>query len=134
MYRLSEVGKDEMFGPVLRQGLRVSNWLVENTVTTDADKVWQNSPALFVQNHYSELSHSLFASFDGSQICMVKLASMHRTTNICLNQKHLLADVQNVLAEMKCLKNLVVAKRASKDRLLKLSHVRQTMSVSFARP
>ena len=35
---------------------------------------------------------------------------------------------------MKCLKNLVVAKRASKDRLLKLTHVRQTMLVSSARP
>ena len=38
------------------------------------------------------------------------------------------------LPNIKCLKNLVVAKRASKDMLSKLSHVRQTMLVSFARP
>ena len=70
----------------------------------------------------------LFASFAGSQICMAKLASKHRTSNICL------PTCKMCLPNMKCLTNLVVAKRASKDRLLKLSHVRQTMLVSFARP
>ena len=60
----------------------------------------------------------LLASFAGSQICMAKLANKHRTSNICL-------------PNMNCLKNLVVAKRASKDGIL--NHVRQTMLVSFAR-
>ena len=50
----------------------------------------------------------LFASFTNNQICMAKLASMHRRTNISLptsknvfdlNQKHLLADMQNLLDE-----------------------------------
>ena len=38
------------------------------------------------------------------------------------------------LPNMKCLRNLVVVKQASKDKLFKLSHVRQTMLVSIARP
>ena len=71
----------------------------------------------------------LFASFASSQIYMAKLASKHRTSNICLptsknvfdlNQKHLcLPTCKMCLRNMKCLKNLVGAKRARKDRLLK---------------
>ena len=51
----------------------------------------------------------LLASFTSNQLCMAKLASKHRTSNICLptsknvfdlNQKlFLLAHVQNVLAK-----------------------------------
>ena len=66
--------------------------------------------------------------FRHSQIYMAKLAGMHRTSNICL------PTCKMCLPNMKCLKNFVVAKRASKDRLLELSHVRQTMLVRFARP
>ena len=86
----------------------------------------------------------MFASFASSQICMAKLASKHRTSNICLptsknvfdlNQKHFcLPSCKMCLPSMKCLKNLVVAKRASKDMLFKLFHVRQALLVSFARP
>ena len=80
----------------------------------------------------------LFAS------CMAKLAIKHKTSNICLptskkvfdlNQKHFcLPTCKMCLPNMKCLKNLVVAKRESNERLLKLSHVRQTMLVSLVRP
>ena len=59
---------------------------------------------------------------------MAKLASKHRTSNICL------PTCKMCLPNMKCLKKLVVAKRASKERKLKVSHVRQTMLVSFAMP
>ena len=52
----------------------------------------------------------LLASFASGQICMAKLTSKHRTNKMCL-------------PNIKCLKNLMVTKRASKDRLLKLSHV-----------
>ena len=86
----------------------------------------------------------LLASFASNQLCMAKLASKHRTSNICLptsknlfdlNQKHFcLPKCKLCLPNMKCLKKMVVAKRASKDRKLWLSHVRQTMLVSFARP
>ena len=58
---------------------------------------------------------------------MAKLASKHRTSNICL------PTCKMCLPDMKCLKNLVVAKRGSKDMPLK-AHVKQTMLVSFARP
>ena len=86
----------------------------------------------------------LLASFASNQLCMAKLASKHRTSNICLptsknvfdlNQKHFcLPTCKMCLPNMKCLKKLVAAKRASKDRKLKVSHVRQTMLVSFTRP
>ena len=75
---------------------------------------------------------------------MAKLASKHGTSNICLptsknvfdlNHKHFcLPTCKMCLPNMKCLTKLVVAKRASKDRKLWFSHVRQTMLVSFARP
>ena len=86
----------------------------------------------------------LRASFASCQICMTKLARKHRTSNICLltsknvfdpNQKHFcFPTCKMCFPNMKCLKNLMVAKQASKDRLLKLSHVRQTVLVSFVRP
>ena len=60
----------------------------------------------------------LFASLASSQICTAKLASKHRTSNICLPTSKM------CLTNMKYLKNLVLTKRASKDKLLKLSHVR----------
>ena len=107
-------------------------------------KAWRNWPALFAQHQYLELGHFLFASFASSQICMAKLASKQRTGSVCLstsknvfdlNQKHFCSPTCKMcLPNMKCLTNLVVAKRTSKDRLLKLSHVRQRMLVSFARP
>ena len=51
------------------------------------------------------------------------------------NKQHFcLPTCKMCLPNMKCLKKLVVAKRASKDRELKVSRVRQTMLVSFARP
>ena len=83
---------------------------------------------LFVQHHYLELGHFV------CQFC--QQPNLHGETgkhaqknqdSLADNQKHLLADMQNMLDNMECLKNLVVAKRESKDRLLKLSHVRQTM-------
>ena len=46
---------------------------------------------------------------------MAKLASIHRRTNICL------LTCKTCLTNIKCLKNLVVVKQGSKDRLLKLS-------------
>ena len=51
---------------------------------------------------------------------MAKLANKHRTSNICL------PTCKMCFPNMKCLKKLVVEKRASKDRKLKVSHVRQT--------
>ena len=36
MHRLSKVGGDEMFEPVLGQGLEYQIRVVENTITTDA--------------------------------------------------------------------------------------------------
>ena len=49
----------------------------------------------------------LLASFAGNQLCVAKLASKHRTSNICL------PTCKMCLPNMKCLKKLVVAKRAS---------------------
>ena len=69
----------------------------------------------------------LLASFASNQLCMAKLASKHRTSNTCL------PTCKMCFPNMKCLKKLEVAKRASKDRKLKASHVKQTMLVSFAR-
>ena len=86
----------------------------------------ETEQALFVQ--YFELGHFCLPVSPISQICMTKLASKHRTSDICLPTSKM------CLLNVKCLKNLVVAKRARKDRLLKPSHVRQTMLVSFTRP
>ena len=72
---------------------------------------------------------------------MAKLASKHRTSNLCSpTSKHVFdsfspADVQNVLAEHEMFEKFGGGETSkSKDRLLRLAHVRQTMLVSFARP
>ena len=49
--------------------------------------------------------------FRHNQIYLAKLASKHRPSNICLPTCNM------CLPNMKCLENLVVAKRAIKDRL-----------------
>ena len=79
-----------------------------------------------------------FANFAGSQCCMAKLACKQKTSNICLSTSKnvfdsVLADIQNAEQEM-FEKFGGGVTSASKDRLFKLCHVRQTMLVSIARP
>ena len=80
----------------------------------------------------------MFASFAGGQFYIAKLACKQRTSNICLPTSKnvfdsVLADVQN--AEQEMFEKFGGGKTsASKDRLFKLSNVRQTMLVSIARP
>ena len=110
-------------------------------------KAWRNWPALFVQHQYFELSHFCLpvspvaksalrnwqVSTDKQHLLADKLPTSKNIFD--LNQKHFcLPTCKMCLPSMKCLKKLLVAKRTSKDMLLKLSHVRQTMLVSFARP
>ena len=80
----------------------------------------------------------MFASFAGNQCYMAKLACRQRTSNICLSTSKnvfdsVLADIQNAEQEMSE-KFGGAETSASKDRLFKLCHVRQTMLVSIARP
>ena len=92
-------------------------------------KAWRNWPALFAQHQYLELGNfCLPVSPVAKSSWRHWQVSKHRTSNICL------PTCKMCLPNMKCLKNLVVAKRACKDMLLKLSHVRQAVLVSFARP
>ena len=69
---------------------------------------------------------------------MAKLACKQRISNICLPTSKnvfdsVLADIQN--AEQEMFEKFGGGEMsASKDRLFKLSHVKQTMLVSIARP
>ena len=78
------------------------------------------------------------ACFAGSQCYIAKLTCKQRTSNICLSTSKnafdsVLADIQN--AEQEMFENFGGGETsASKDRLFKLCHVRQTMLVSIARP
>ena len=79
-----------------------------------------------------------FANFASSQCYMAKLACKQRNSNICLSTSKnvfdsVLADIQNPEQEM-FEKFSGGETSASKDRLFKLCHVRQTMFVSIARP
>ena len=66
---------------------------------------------------------------------MAKLASKHRTSNICLPTGKNVFDLnQNVLAEHEMFEKIGGGETSKQGQSVELSHVRQTMLVSFSRP
>ena len=93
-------------------------------------KAWRNWPALFVQHQYLELDHCCLPVSAAAK-------SAWRNWQTSTEQATFVADMykQNVLAKHEMFEKFgggETSKKA-KDMLLKLSPVRQTVLVSFAR-
>ena len=101
-------------------------------------KAWQNWPALFVQHQYLEVGLFCLPVLPIANVTWPNWHASKEQTTFCLSTSKnvfdsVLADIQN--AEQEMFEKFGGGETsASKDRLFKLCHVRQTMLVNIARP